>query len=156
MKSSRQQNCEDWPEYLGKFWRPKDLQFHRQQWKTVSQRWCKKLTRTIIIIIIIAIIMIVIIIMSCDHFGAVWTILKVLIRSLDELDIEGRAETIKSMTLLRSVRILRRVLETWGDLLPLRLQLNTISWCWYENNIQVKSKIKMIKQNLGDKMQIGN
>ena len=34
--------------------------------------------------------------------------------------------------LLRTARILRRVLETWGDLLSLKLQWKTISWHWGE------------------------
>ena len=36
-------------------------------------------------------------------------------------------ETIQTTTLLRTARILRRVLETWGDLLSLQLQWKTIS-----------------------------
>ena len=35
----------------------------------------------------------------------------------------------KSTELLKSVRILRRVLETWGDLLSLRLIWKTTNWC---------------------------
>ena len=37
------------------------------------------------------------------------------------------SETIQTKTLLRSARILRRVLETWGDLLSLELQWRTFS-----------------------------
>ena len=40
---------------------------------------------------------------------------------LEELEIGGRIETIQITALLRSARILRRVLETWGDLLSLKL-----------------------------------
>ena len=36
-----------------------------------------------------------------------------------QLEIRGRIETIHTTALLRSVRILRRVLETGGDLLSL-------------------------------------
>ena len=36
--------------------------------------------------------------------------------------IRGRVKTIQTRALLRSARILRRVLETWGDLLSLGLQ----------------------------------
>ena len=37
---------------------------------------------------------------------------KGLIKGLEDLEIKGRVETIQTTTLLRSVRILRRVLET--------------------------------------------
>ena len=39
-----------------------------------------------------------------------------LLKGLENLEIRGRVETIQTTTLLRSVRILRRVLETRGDL----------------------------------------
>ena len=44
--------------------------------------------------------------------GALGTISKGLERRLEELEIGGRAETIQTRGLLRSARILRRVLET--------------------------------------------
>ena len=44
--------------------------------------------------------------------GTLGTVQKDLERGLDELEIEGRIETIKTTALLRSARILRRVLET--------------------------------------------
>ena len=44
-----------------------------------------------------------------------------LIKGLEDLEIKWRVETTQSTALLRSARILRRVLETWGDLLSLRL-----------------------------------
>ena len=53
--------------------------------------------------------------------GAFGTVTKVLIQGLEDLEIRGRVETIQT-TALRSVRILRRVLETWRDLLSLKLQ----------------------------------
>ena len=40
-----------------------------------------------------------------------------LIKGLEDLEIKGRVETIQTTALLRSARILRRFLETWGDLL---------------------------------------
>ena len=46
---------------------------------------------------------------------------KKLDKALEEVKISGRAETIQTTALLRSARILRRVLETC-DLLSLRLQ----------------------------------
>ena len=41
---------------------------------------------------------------------------------LEDLEIRGRMETIQTTALLRSARILRRVLETGEDLLSLKLQ----------------------------------
>ena len=44
--------------------------------------------------------------------GALGTILSALVRRLEEVAIRGRDEIIQTMALLRSARILRRVLET--------------------------------------------
>ena len=44
--------------------------------------------------------------------GALGMVPKGLERSLEELEIRGRIETIQTTALLRSARILRRVLET--------------------------------------------
>ena len=43
----------------------------------------------------------------------------------DELDITRRIETNQTTAPLKLVRILRRVLETWGNLLSPRLSANT-------------------------------
>ena len=53
--------------------------------------------------------------------GVLRMLLKSLVRGLEELEIEGRAETIQIIALLRSARILKGVLETCGDLLSFRL-----------------------------------
>ena len=58
--------------------------------------------------------------------GAFGTVTKGLLKGLEDLEVGGRVETIQTTALLRTVRILRRVLETWGDLLSLRLQRKTI------------------------------
>ena len=58
---------------------------------------------------------------------ALGTITKGLLKGLEDLEIGGRVETIQTTALLRTARILRRVLETWGDLLSLKLQCKTIS-----------------------------
>ena len=58
---------------------------------------------------------------------ALGTITKGLLKGLEDLEIGGRVETIQTTALLRSARILRRVLKTWGDLLSLKLQWETIS-----------------------------
>ena len=59
--------------------------------------------------------------------GAFGTITKGLLKGLEELKVGGRVETIQMTALLRTARILRRVLETWGDMLSLKLQWKTIS-----------------------------
>ena len=52
--------------------------------------------------------------------------------SIEEVGIGGRIENIQTTALLRSPSILRRVLKTWGDLLPIVLQWKTISLRWCE------------------------
>ena len=59
--------------------------------------------------------------------GAFGTITKGLLKGLEDLEVGGRVETIQTPALLRTARILRRVLETWGDLLSLKLQWKIIS-----------------------------
>ena len=59
--------------------------------------------------------------------GALGTITKGLLKGLEDLEIGGQVETIQTTALLRTDKILRRVLETWGDLLSLKLQYKTIS-----------------------------
>ena len=55
--------------------------------------------------------------------GAFGTVTKGLLKGLEDLEVGGRVETIQTTALLRTARILRRVLETWGDLLSLRLRI---------------------------------
>ena len=66
-----------------------------------------------------------------DTFG---TVTKWLLKGLEDMEVGGLVGTIQK-TLLRTARILRRVLETWGDLLSLNLQWKTISlhWCKKKN-----------------------
>ena len=64
--------------------------------------------------------------------GALGTITKGLLKGLEELEVGGWVETVQMTALLRTARILKRVLETWGDLLSLRLQWKTIGWHWCE------------------------
>ena len=64
--------------------------------------------------------------------GALGTITKGLLKGLEDLEVGGRVETIQTIALLRTARILRQVLETWGDLLSFRLQWKTIGKPWYE------------------------
>ena len=63
---------------------------------------------------------------------ALGTVIKGLVQGLEKLEIRTRVETIQTAALLRSARILRRVLDTWGDLLSLKLLGKTTSWYWRE------------------------
>ena len=54
--------------------------------------------------------------------GAFGTVTKELLKGLEDLEVGGRVETIQTTALLKTGRILRRVLETWGDLLSLNHQ----------------------------------
>ena len=56
-----------------------------------------------------------------DAFG---TVTKGLLKGLEDLEVGGRVETIQTAALWRTARILR-VLETWGDLLSLKLPRKT-------------------------------
>ena len=59
--------------------------------------------------------------------GAFGTITKGLLKGLVDLAVGGQIETIQMTKLLRTARIMRRVLETWGGLLSLKLQWKTIN-----------------------------
>ena len=54
--------------------------------------------------------------------GAFGTVTKELWKCLEDLEVGRRVETIQMTALLKTTRILRRFLETWGDLLSLKLQ----------------------------------
>ena len=54
--------------------------------------------------------------------GAFGSITKGLLKGLENLEVGGRVEAIQMTELLRTARILRRVLATWGDFLSLKLQ----------------------------------
>ena len=60
------------------------------------------------------------------------TVKKGLLKGLEDFEVSGRIETIQMTALQRTARILRWVLETWGDLLSLKLQWKAISLHWYE------------------------
>ena len=75
--------------------------------------------------------------------GAFWMIPKNLISKLEEMEIKGPAETIKTTALMWSARIVRRVSGTWGDFQSLRLQWNIIRKCWCKklaNNVSRKEE----------------
>ena len=64
--------------------------------------------------------------------GVFGTITKGLLKGLEDLEVGGRMETMQTTALLKMTRIVRRVLETWGDLLSLKLQWKTINLRWCE------------------------
>ena len=70
--------------------------------------------------------------------GAFGTVTKGLLKGLEDLEVGGRVETIQTTALLKTDRILRIVLETWGDLLSLNLQWKAISLRWCEKLQWVK------------------
>ena len=47
--------------------------------------------------------------------SAFGTVTKGLLKGPEDLEVGGRVETIQMTVLLRTARILRRVLETWED-----------------------------------------
>ena len=82
----------------------------RKKWKTAKREIMWNMEVTIIPIMI----------------GALSTVTKGLVQGLENLEIIGREETVHTTTLLRSARILKRVLETCVDLLSLKLQWKAI------------------------------
>ena len=64
--------------------------------------------------------------------GALGTVTKGLLKGLEDLKVGGGVESIQTTALLKTAKILRSVLETWGDLLSLKLQWKTISVSWCE------------------------
>ena len=69
--------------------------------------------------------------------SALGTVSKCLVRGMEELDIGGCVETIKS--LLRCAILLRRILKNWGNL-SFWLQYNTIN-LWHSNGMNKKEKL---------------
>ena len=59
--------------------------------------------------------------------GVLCTIIEGLIKGLEDLEIRGRDETLQTTVLLRSAKVLRRFMETWGDLLSPKFQWKTIN-----------------------------
>ena len=66
--------------------------------------------------------------------GTFGTATKRLLKGLEDLQVGGRMETIQTTASLKTARILRRLLETWRDLLSLNLQWKIISVSWCENS----------------------
>ena len=63
-----------------------------------------------------------------------------VLKKLEDSEIIGKIESILTTALLRSARLLRRVLEAWGERLSLGLQWRTTSW--REKLVRSKTIIK--------------
>ena len=64
--------------------------------------------------------------------GDFGTVTYELLKGMEDLEVGGRVENIQTTAFLKTARILRRVLETWGNLLSLNLQWKTINLRWRE------------------------
>ena len=64
--------------------------------------------------------------------GAFGTVAEGVLKGLEDLEVGGWVEIIQTTAFLKTARILRRVMETWGDLLLLNLLWQTISLRWCE------------------------
>ena len=111
-KKEKLQNCRlcrpGWPQ--NKTWRKVKRKISTS---TLQKNWKKKRRMRVTIIPIV--------------IGAFGTVTKGLLKGLEDLEVGGQVATIKTTTLLRTARILKRVLKTWEDLLFLKLQWKIIS-----------------------------
>ena len=64
------------------------------------------------------------------------TIPKIFVTGQENLEIRGQVETVQTTALLKSLRKLRSVLETWRDFLSFKLQWKIISERWCEKHIK--------------------
>ena len=87
----------------------KDNYFDLEKTSTLKKLWNMKVTIIPIVI------------------GAFGTVTKGLLKGLEDFETRGRVETIQTTTLLKTTRILRGVLQTWRDLLSLKLKWKTIN-----------------------------
>ena len=108
-----EQNClgfwdTNWSSKLGQMTRPIDSQQKKKRKRTChgvkleeSENWCKYLdfTRDLEEL--------------WNIFGTFITVTNLLINWLENLEKRGRVERLQTTALVRSARILRRVLETW-------------------------------------------
>ena len=64
--------------------------------------------------------------------GAFGTVTKRLFKGAEDLEAGGQVRILQTTALFKTARILRRFLDTWGDLWSLKLQWKTISKNWCE------------------------
>ena len=70
--------------------------------------------------------------------GTFGTVTKGLLKGLEDLEFRGRVETIETTALLRTTRILRRILKTWGDLLSLKILWKTSTKQHHKDFVKVR------------------
>ena len=66
--------------------------------------------------------------------GAFGTVTKGILKGPEDLEVGSRVETIQTTALLKTARILRRVLEIWGDLPSLNLQWKPSAYADVKNS----------------------
>ena len=84
--------------------------------------------------------------------GAFGTITKGLLKGLEDLEVGGRVETIQMTASLRTARVLRRVLETWGDLRRLAVtqtpvKNHQLTLMWKTLKEWIKARMDKTQQN---------
>ena len=85
--------------------------------------------------------------------GAFDTVTKGLLKELEDLQVGGWVETIQTTELLRTARILGRVLETWEDLLSLHADVKNSKEVKNNNN-RYDCMGKVIHWELGKKLKL--
>ena len=75
--------------------------------------------------------------------GAFGTVTKGLLKGLEDLEVGRRVETIQTTALLKTARILRRVLEAWGDLRRLAVTQSPVK----DHQLTLMWKILMSNNN---------
>ena len=56
-----------------------------------------------------------------NYTNRIGTVTKGLLKGLEDLEIRGRVKIIQTTTLLKTDRIQKKVLDSWGNLLSLKL-----------------------------------
>ena len=79
--------------------------------------------------------------------GTLGTDIGGLIKGLEDLELRRRVDAIQTTELLRSARIQRRMLETWGDLLSLKIQWKPSANAYMKNSKGVNTTTTTINNN---------
>ena len=62
-----------------------------------------------------------------------------ILKGMEDLEVGRRVETIQTTTISRTARILRRVLDTWEDLLSLELNERPFAIADMKNSMSKKN-----------------
>ena len=71
-----------------------------------------------------------------SHDCCLWYSHQRIIKGTGGLELGGWVETIQTTTLLRTTRILRKVLGTWGELLSHKIRMKIIIKPWCEKHVK--------------------